>query len=305
MKIAKASTVVVAFLLTIVAVGPLRRAAAASNASSISTHPTIFVAGYDHVTAYPSDDIAVLNGDNVITEYPAGSVGNVTPSAAIAIDSKGNTYPAGIAADATGKVYVANQGAVNCNRQSCYHTGLDNVAAYRAGSDGNAKPSAVIRGLDTGLASPSAIAVDHRGDIYVANLGPMKCRPYCSCVPSGPGSITVYAPGSNGDVRPITTISGAQTKLGLPYGIALDSNRNIYVLNATGFGEVCINFGSGPTPATNFLGNVAGAGTYGIRGPILVFAAGSNGDAAPIGAIGGPLTGLYGSTGIAVGPGGP
>jgi len=39
-------------------------------------------------------------------------------------------------------------------------------------------------------------------------------------------------------------------------------------------------------------------------GPILIFAAGSHGDVAPIGAIGGPFTGLsfYGSGGIAIGP---
>jgi hypothetical protein len=248
----------------------------------------------------------VLNGNYVITEYPAGSIGDVTPNASIAIDSKGKNIPVAIALGAGGKLYVANQEGFSCNRRSCYRTGAANVAIYRAGSDGNAKPSAVIRGLNTGLSWPSAIAADHRGDIYVANEGPMNCRPSCTCVPTGHGSITIYGPSSNGDVTPIRTISGEHTKLSEPLGIALDSNRNIYVLNATGFGEVCFRIIYNPSPAANFLNNVAASATNGIRGPILIFAAGSSGDAAPIGAIGGPLTGLsFFPAGIAVGPAGP
>lgn len=253
-----------------------------------------------------SDNLAVLNSDNVITEYPAGSTGDVTPNASLTIDSKGKTVPIGIALGASGKLYVANQGVVNCNRQSCYQTGEAKVAIFGAGSDGNAKPSAVIRGRKTGLSWPSAIAVGRRGDIYVANEGPMSCKPGCSCVPTGHGSITIYGPSSNGDVTPVRTIGGEHTKLSEPLGIALDSNSNIYVLNATGFGEFCFRIIFNPSPAADFLSNVAASGTNGIRGPILIFAAGSDGDAAPIGAIGGPLTGLnFFPAGIAVGPAGP
>jgi sugar lactone lactonase YvrE len=276
--------------------------------------PAASISGNDTGIHYPfgialnsSGNIAVLNGNYVITEYPAGSIGDVTPNASLAIDSDRATIPTGIALGAAGKVYVSVLENVSCDHRSCHQTGPAKVAIYSAGSDGNAKPSAVIRGLNTGLSWPSAIAVDHRGDIYVTNEGPMKCRPGCSCIPSGPGSITVYAPGSNGDVSPITTISGAQTKLAVPHGIALDSNHNIYVLNATGFGaSACFNISYPPTPAANFISNVTGVGTHGIRGPILIFAAGSSGDVAPIGAIGGPLTGLnFFPTGIAVGPAGP
>jgi hypothetical protein len=38
---------------------------------------------------------------------------------------------------------------------------------------------------------------------------------------SGPWNITVYGPASNGDVKPIATIAGTNTRRGLPYGIAL------------------------------------------------------------------------------------
>ena len=51
--------------------------------------------------------------------------------------------------------------------------------------------------------------------------------------------------------------------------------------------------------------NLAVASAYIDGGPILVFAAGSDGDTSPIAAIGGPFTGLYGPSAIAVSPGNP
>src|SRR6202035_129076 len=80
----------------------------------------------------------------------------------------------------------------------------------------------------------SAIAVDHSGRIYVTNKGPTKCTRVpggSSCSPNGHGSITVYAHGSSGDGAPTATITGANTGLQFPFGITLDSNGNIYVLN--------------------------------------------------------------------------
>jgi hypothetical protein len=180
----------------------------------------------------------------------------------------------------------------------------DSVAIFPPGSDGNAKPSAVISGANTKLASPSAIAVDSSENIYVTNEGGpnFHCNPHCSCGPAGLGNVAIYAPGSNGDVTPIATISGPHTKLQIPYGIALDSNRNIYVLNAMGSFEVCSYLGGGPDLSQGLeIQNYVDT----ITGPILIFAAGSNGDIPPIGSFGGPFTGLYGPAGIAVGPGGP
>ena len=41
--------------------------------------------------------------------------------------------------------------------------------------------------------------------------------------------MTVYAKDANGDVAPIRTITGANTELDGPNGIALDSDDNVYV----------------------------------------------------------------------------
>jgi hypothetical protein len=245
----------------------------------------------------------VLNGNNSITKYPAGSSGDVIPTATLNVLSSGESFLSDIAVSAHGKLYVVGFGHVKCRRGSCQDVSTDEVAVYPSGSDGDTQPSSVISGPDTRLASPSAVALDRSGNIYVANDGGIKCTRGC-CTPSGAGSITVYPPGSNGDVMPIRTITGAKTGLVDPYRVTLDSNGNIYVLNALGVPFACAGHGGGGGRV-----GVPKAGTFfdfSFReGPILIFAAGSDGDTAPSSTIGGPLTTLHGPSGIAVGPGGP
>jgi len=272
------------------------------SAGSYATSPPIAtIAGDNTGLYYPfgvavdsSGNIFVLNSDNAITVYPVGSAGDVTPNATINIDSSGKNSPTGMAAGPLDDLYVANRTDVKCHQRSCHETSIASVAVYPVGSDGDAKPSAVISGPHTKLASPSAIAVDQSGDIYVTNEGRAKCS-YGCCFAAGPGSVTVYAPGSRGDVKPVATISGANTGLGFPYAIALDSNGNIYVLN----GVTGMFYGSSQPCFVGF----SISSSY---DPILIFAAGSHGDVAPIGAIGGPYTGLaFLPAGIAIGPAGP
>lgn len=232
-------------------------------------------------------NIFVLNRDNAVTVYPAGTAGDVTPNATINIDTSGKNVPTGMGLSPHGDLYVTNLAVVKCHRRSCHKISSPSVAVYPAGSDGNAKASAVISGPKTQLGSPSAVAVDESGQIYVTDEGPAKCVKGC-CSTNGPGSVNVYAPGSKGDVMPIATIKGKSTGISLPYGITVDSNGNIYVLNnGTGIFDGC--FGEIDTAAA----------------PIEIFAAGSHGDIAPTAAISGPFTGLNSPQGIAIGPAGP
>jgi len=90
----------------------------------------------------------------------------------------------------------------------------------------------------------------------------------------GNSSVTVYAAGSAGNVAPFATISGTNTLLSNPFGIVLDSSDNIYVANG-------LNTGSAS---------------------VTVYAAGSNGNVAPVRTITGTLTGLADPSGIAVDP---
>ena len=144
-----------------------------------------------------------------VTVYAYTSDGNVAPIVTIqgtsSSDNTGFEYPSGLALDSSNNIYVTNDGSLS--------GGSDSVTIYAAGSHGNVAPMATISGPLTQLDLPSGIAVDSSGNIYVANDG------------SDGGnidSITVYPPGSNGNVAPTFSISGTATGLGAPSSIAIE-----------------------------------------------------------------------------------
>jgi Beta-propeller repeat len=168
-----------------------------------------------------SNKLYVLNefgGDSggSITIYPPGADGNVAPGAVIA-DGAGNRTrlksPAALALDAAGNIYVTNDG------------GSNSITVYAAGSKGDVAPEAVISGSDTGLSTPRGIAIDSDGNIYVANARDgVVTDEGEDDIDDGKkalATITVYPPRSNGNVKPIKTITGPLTILEHPEGIAI------------------------------------------------------------------------------------
>src|SRR5207245_6458234 len=137
------------------------------------------------------------------------------------------------------------------------------ITVYAPGASGNASPSTTIAGSNTGLSWPWGIARDAVGNLYVVN----------SWSSSGSTSITVYAPGASGNATPSATITGNNTGLSSPHGIALDAAGRLYVANG-------------------------GSNT------ITVYAARATGNAAPIATIAGANAGLSGPMGLACDAGG-
>jgi len=187
---------------------------------------------------------------NSVTVYAVGTTGNATPLQYLNGPSTQLCNPDDVAVDSSDNMYVSN---------ICAPSGHYSVTVYAAGATGNTAPTAVISGSNTGLNEPDGIALDPvNGDIYVANgnggsnLG---------------GTVTIYAPGSNGNVAPIGTISGAATGLEVDGPLVLDASGNIYVPN--------VARGGGP------------------NGSITVYAAGTVGDVAPMQTISGSSTKLY------------
>ncbi len=199
-------------------------------------------------SADPTPTVLVTDGcSEAVTAYPAATNGDVSP---LAPAPTGLAEPEFVAIDASGNIYAANL----CN---------NTITVYAKGSNRDAAPTAIIGGSNSGLSSPAGIALDSSGKIYVADDG-------AAAAPTPvPASVFVYAAGSNGNVAPIATVSGSNTGLTYPIGIAVDSSGNIYVADQ-------------------------------VARSVYVYSAGSNGDVTPIATISGDNTGLYYPQGIAV-----
>jgi sugar lactone lactonase YvrE len=142
------------------------------------------------------------------------------------------------------------------------------VTVYPIMAKGNAAPVTEISGAATGLIDPTGIALDAQHNIYVSN------------VVSGSSTISeinVFPAGSSGNAAPVQTIGGSATLLAYANAIAVDANQNIYIANE---------------------------GISGSDSSVNVYAAGANGNVAPIRMIVGANTGLNDPNGIAVDPSG-
>jgi hypothetical protein len=175
------------------------------------------------------------------------------------------------------------------------------VLVYAAGSTGNVAPIADINGPKTNLYSPSGVAVSPlNGDIYVANQTNGK-----SHTPEYRGYVLIFPPNATGDTPPIGVIAGGETNLDDPIGIAFDASGKLYVANSLGRKGIDV-FAAGSTgdvAPTQIIAGTAtqlvqvqqavpdaslnvhavsfGAGEYG-KSVVLTFAAGANGNVAPL-----------------------
>ncbi|HET9095452.1 MAG TPA: hypothetical protein VFN37_02225 [Candidatus Baltobacteraceae bacterium] len=183
------------------------------------------------VTADHAEIVALRPGSNGAYDGPS--------MVARTIDYVNNPETLLVAPDGT--VYAAHVGDAG------NHVNTEAIDVFAPGANGSATstaaPERYIGGAMTNLASIKQLALDSKGNLYVANRGN-----------GSNSSITVYAAGASGDVVPVRQIQGSNTGLsptsgGYIQGVGLDAFDNIYAL---------------------------------VGGQILVFAAGSDGNVAPI-----------------------
>jgi len=185
--------------------------------------------------------------------------------------------------------------------------GTPSITVYGADNNGNVFPIGTITGSSTVLDRPSGIAVNASGTIYVTNDSDNINY----------SSITVYLNGFTGDPAPVDTITGTNTGLADPFGIAIDGSDHLYVTNQIGPSVTIYPPGAhGNVPFTAkiqgnkthlaFPGGIAvdGAGDiYVASDTVTVYAgAGLSGQVnlAPLQMIAGNKTHLSGPAGIAV-----
>jgi len=159
--------------------------------------------------------------------YAVGASGSATPTRTLPLNATTtlNTTPTGIAADASGNIYVSETG-----------TG---VAVFSGTANGSVAPTRFISGGLTTLVDPFQLAVDGSGNLYVMNF-----------IAAGNVDIVVFAPTANGNVAPIRTLN-----VGV-LGFTVNSAGNIYAETSSGI-DIFAPLASGTPVPTQTITNQA------------------------------------------------
>ena len=177
---------------------------------------------------------------------------------------------------------------------------------------------AACGGSATPLAAPPAAGLPAGGQSVTRTaVTPLSISPTSLVYVTNPALnvVTAYSQGGSGNIAPFAALSGSNTKLSEPFGVAIgSSNLKIYVANrlnntvsvfpAGASGNmapaalITCHLSSPIAIAADAFGNVYVANYTGNS--VVVFAASANGCATPIQTIAGSNTGLSHPIGIAV-----
>ncbi len=169
--------------------------------------------------------IADTTNNRVVEEiYSSGNTYNQPAGSELQlVVASGLNAPQGLAADASGNVYIADTG--------------NNRILRETPAGGGAFTQSVL--FNTGLSAPVGVAVDNAGDVYISDTGNKRVL------------LEMLSGGSY--TQSVVPISG----LGSPQGLAVDASGNLYVADATN-GNV-IKLAMGSAPSLTFASTAAGS----------------------------------------------
>jgi hypothetical protein len=174
-------------------------------------------AGNVYVADANNDEIRKITASGVVTTL-AGSAGQAGSS-----DGTGSAarfdYPASVAVDSAGNVYVAD--LYNDEIREITPSGVVTTLAGSAGQTGSSDGT----GSAAGFHQPYGVAVDSVGNVYVADASNDEIR---KITPSG--VVTTLA-GSAGQIGS-SNGTGSAARFDFPTGVAVDSVGNVYVADA-------------------------------------------------------------------------
>lgn len=175
-----------------------------------------------------------------VLSFAAGDSGNVAPFTDI---NGGNTQ-----LDGPWQDYVDSHGIVwvaNGNNQAG-----QGITAYASTANGNVAPLHDISGSNTTLSGsgmPLGVTTDSAGNVYVSDFFN--------------GAIDVFAAGSYGNVAPVRRITGANTQISFPEGIAVDSSGDIWLFNGPQGSPEIAEFGPGANGNVAPIKTISGGNT--------------------------------------------
>jgi sugar lactone lactonase YvrE len=197
--------------------------------SSGSTDGTGSAARFNSLSYLAVDgagDVYVTDNFAIRKVTSAGVVTTLAGTAGISggVDGTGSaarfSYPAGVAVDGSGIVYVADSG--NHTIRKVTPAGVVTTLAGTAGSSGSTNGT----GSAARFSSPSGVAVDGSGNVYVAESSNHTIRKVTS---AGVVSTLAGSAGSSGS----TDGSGSAARFNYPFGVAVDGSGNVYVADSS------------------------------------------------------------------------
>ena len=211
---------------------------------------TIDAAGNLYIADTLNNRIRMVSANTGIITTVAGSPASNFSGDGGPATSAGLNAPAGVGADSTGNLYIADSGNSRVRKVSASTGIITTVAGGGTGGvgDGGAATSALLGGV-------RGVGLDSAGNLYIADTSANRIRE----VNASTGIITTVAgTGTQG----YTGDGGAATsaELNLPSGLALDSAGNIYIADTQNHVIREVNVSNG------VITTVAGNGTAGYSG---------------------------------------
>lgn len=162
--------------------------------------------------------VADANNSTIRKISPAGVVTTFAGTAGSYGPGRGGQFrrPYGVAVDNSGHVYVSDHIAGSIHKIT-----PDGVVTTLAGGSGRLGIEDGI-GSTARFSSPFGVAVDHTGNVYVADAGNHTIR---KILPTGEVTTLVGMPRYAGSADG----SGSAARFNAPYGVAIDAAGNLYV----------------------------------------------------------------------------
>ncbi|MHB8520044.1 MAG: NHL repeat-containing protein [Limisphaerales bacterium] len=159
------------------------------------------------------------------------------------------SYPSGVAVDSAGNVYVADAG--NNTIRKVTAPGVVTTLAGRAGYGGSADGT----GSTARFNSPSSVAVDGAGNVYVADTYNSTIR---KVTPVGTNWVVTTLAGQTGSIGSVDG-TGSAARFWVPSGVTVDSAGNVYVADT--YNNTIRELT--PTGVVTTLAGLPGIGGYG------------------------------------------